>query len=232
MRIVVLIATSALVAACSSTTPGTAGREGDALTPTPSSTRAANPTIPKPPAPTPAATKPPASGAAIADVITWIESAAPADLTGYHTATRDGVTTQLDPDVAFASPSGKANCMTDGQFNGTLACLVDLATPPPQPSDVYGQWKGGWVDFEGPTVEVGSAHGDPGRFGSGSGQVLPYGEALDFGDYRCRADQSGTYCVNYAHQSAVKFAASGIETFGCLTEVTPTPADVGQKFGC
>jgi hypothetical protein len=62
--------------------------------------------------------------------------------------------------------------------------------------------------------------------------VLPYGEALLFGDYRCRADESGTYCVNYAHQSAVKFAKSGVETFGCLTPVTPAPADVGQKFSC
>jgi hypothetical protein len=229
MRIAVLIAASALVAACSASTRGPAGLPQDALTPASTSTRT---TATTPAPPSTAATKPPAAGAAISDVIAWIEAAAPADETGYHTATRDGVTTALDPDVAFASPSGKANCMTDRRFDGALACLVDLVAPPPQPADIYGRWKGGWVDFEGPTVEVGSAHGDPGRFGSGAGQVLGYGEALSFGDYRCRADQSGTYCVNYAHQSAVKFAESGIETFGCLTKVTPTPPDVGQKFGC
>jgi hypothetical protein len=229
MRIVRLVAMSALVAACSSTPTGTNTSSQQVLTPTPTTTRAANPSTPKPSS---APTKAPAAGAPIADVITWIESGTPADVTGYHSATRDGETTQLDSDVAFATPSGKTSCMTDSRFGGALACLVDLADPPRQPVDVYGQWKGGWVDFEGATAEIGSAHGDPGRFGNGTGPVLPAGHTLAFGDYRCRTDQSGTYCVNYAHRSAVKFAAEGIVTFGCLTEVTPPPSDVGEKFSC
>lgn len=229
MRIVLLVATSALVAACSSSPTGTVAGSQQVLTPTATTTRTANPPTPKP---TSAPTKAPAAGAAIADVIKWVESGTAADVAGYHSATRDGATTQLDSDVAFATPSGKTSCMTDSRFGGALACLVDLTNPPPKPADVYGQWKGGWVDFEGSTVEIGSAHGDPGRFGNGTGPVLPYGEALAFGDYRCRTDQSGTYCVNYAHQSAVKFAAEGIVTFGCLAEVTPTPSDVGEKLSC
>jgi hypothetical protein len=87
------------------------------------------------------------------------------------------------------------------------------------------------VDFAGPSMEVGSAHGDPGRFSSGTGQELPYGQSLAFGDYRCRADPAGLFCVNYAHQSAARFSDAGIEAFGCLREVTP-PADIGKKFSC
>jgi hypothetical protein len=228
MRIAVLIAASALVAACSSTAPDTAAGSQQVST-SPTNTPTNTPTTAKT---TSALAAAPAAGAAIADVVKWIESGTPADATGYHSATRDGVTTQLDPDFAFASPSGKANCMTDTRFGGALACLVDLTDPPPQPPDVYGHWQGGWVDFEGATVEIGSPHGDPGRFTNGTGPALAYGNTLAFGDYRCRADQSGTYCVNYAHQSAVKFAESGIVTFGCLTKVTPTPTDVGAKFSC
>jgi hypothetical protein len=216
------------VAGCSSTAPDTAEGSQQVVT-SPTNTPTTSPTTPKT---TSAPVTAPGAGAAITDVVKWIEAGTPADLTGYHSATRDGVTAQLDPDVAFTSPSGTANCMTDTRFGGALACLVDLTDPPRQPADVYGQWKGGWVDFEGASVEIGSAHGDPGRFGNGTGPVLPYGDSLAFGDYRCRADQSGTYCVNYAHRSAVKFAESGIETFGCLTKVTPTPSDLGEKFSC
>ena len=133
----------------------------------------------------------PAPGAPIADVIRWIEAGTPADPGAYHSATREGATTQLGDDIAFTTPSGKTNCMTDSRVGGALACLVDLANPPPQPADVYGQWKGGWVDFAGPTLEIGSVHGDPGRFTNGTGPQLPYGQALAFGDYRCRADPAG-----------------------------------------
>jgi hypothetical protein len=122
--------------------------------------------------------------------------------------------------------------MTASRADGALACLVDLTDPPAPPADVYGQWKGGWVDFSGLSVEVGSSHGDPGRFGQGTGAELPPGQTLTFGDYRCRTDVSGIFCVNYAHQSAVRFDASGIETFGCLRPSTPPPAGIGKKFSC
>ena len=94
--------------------------------------------------------KAPEAGAEVGDVIKFIESGRPADVNQFHTATRDGAAKQLGDDVAFTTPSGKSHCMTDSKnFGGALACLVDLAIPPLQPPDVYGQWKGGWVDFAG-----------------------------------------------------------------------------------
>lgn len=225
MRIAGLIATSLLVAGCSQSVGG----DADRIEPIPSTSSATTPSRPSTTPPT--STKPaspPQSGAPIGALITWIESGNSVDAGAYHSATRDGATTQLGDDVAFTTPSGKTNCMTEG---GTLACLVDLAHPPPRPTEVYGEWKGGWVDFEGPTLQVGSAHGDPGRFTNGTGPELPYGQALSFGDYRCRSDPAGLFCVDYAHQSGARFSDAGIEPFGCLKKVTP-PADVGLKFSC
>lgn len=224
MRIALLLATSALVAACSTTTDGTAAREQSLAIPP--LTSGSIPGTPSTPA---ARSSAPAAGTAIADVIRWVEAGRPVDTAAFRSATRDGTTTDLGQDVAFVS--GDANCMTDHRFGGALACLVDLADPPPQPTEVYGQWKGNWVDFEGPTAEVGSVHGDPGRFGSGTGAELAAGQTLAFGDYRCRDDAAGVYCVNYAHGSALKLSGDGIEVFGCLQQVTP-PADVGVKYGC
>ncbi|CKV25393.1 lipoprotein LppI [Mycobacterium tuberculosis] len=37
--------------------------------------------------------------------------------------------------------------------------------------------------------------------------------------------------MNYAHQSAVRFASAGIEPFGCL-KPAPPPDGVGVAFGC
>ena len=123
--------------------------------------------------------------------------------------------------------------MTDSKnFGGALACLVELTNPPPQPADVYGQWKGGWVDFTGPSIEIGSAHGDPGRFsqrhGSGAGV-----RGLRWRSATTAAGQTppDLFCVNYAHQSAARFSDAGIVPFGCLQKVTPPP-DIGEKFSC
>ena len=103
--------------------------------------------------------------------------------------------------------------MTDSKSSaGALACLVDLKDPPPRPDDAYGEWKGGWIDYDGTSVRVGSVHGDPGRFTAGTGPELPYGQSLAFGDYRCRADPAGLFCVNYAHQSAARFSDAGVGT--------------------
>ena len=167
-------------------------------------------------------------------MVRWVEAAPPADAGAYHRATRDGETTELGEDTAFttpAGPSGPSNCMTDIRYDGALACLIDLSAPPARPAEVYGEWKGGWVDFAGQTLEIGSVRADPGRFSRGTGPELPYGQALAFGDYRCRADPAGLFCVNYAHQSAARFSTAGVEPFGCLQRVTP-PADVGVKFSC
>ena len=226
MRKVGLVAVSLLVAGCSQGDGGTAER----IQPVPSTSVSTTPVRPSTPPTSTKPAQPPQPGAPIAAVVAWIEAGSPADAGAYHFAARDGQTTELGQDVAFVS--GTTNCMTDSRnADGALACLVDLADPPPQPADAYGEWKGGWVDFEGPTLEVGSAHGDPGRFTNGTGAELASGESLEFGDYRCRADPAGLFCVNYAHQSAARFSDAGIEAFGCLQKVTP-PADIGFKFSC
>lgn len=168
----------------------------------------------------------------MSDVIAWVEAGAPADASRYHSATREGATTDLGEDVAFVTPSGKTNCMTDSKYSdGALACLVDLKDPPPRPDDAYGEWKGGWIDYDGKLVMVGRVMGDPGRFTAGSGPELPYGQSLRFGDYRCRSDQAGLVCVNYAFQSAARFSDAGVQPFGCLKPSSPMP-QVGEVFSC
>lgn len=231
MRLTGLIAVLLLIAGCSRATveepePSPTGPVSSGV---PSSSTPTTSSSSKPP-PTP-----PSAGAAIAEVIAWIEAGRPVDAAGFHHATRDGDTTDLIDEVAFTVPAGPrraTNCMTDFEStDGTLACVVDLVNPPPPPPDIYGQWKGGWVDYGGNSVRIGSAHGDPGRFLHGDGAELADGSTLSFGDYRCRADQAGLFCVNYAHRSAVLFSPDGIATFGCLHPVPP-PADVGKLFSC
>ncbi|HWF28652.1 MAG TPA: hypothetical protein VG327_09795 [Mycobacterium sp.] len=228
MRITALIAASLLVAGCSHHGGGQSGQsQTTGASPGPSSTTAATPSS-KPPAPSIV----PAAGAPISDVIAWIEAGHPADPGRYHTATRDGVAAPLGNDIAFTVAAGKVVCMTDSKRTGNaLACLVDLANPPPRPETAYGEWKGGWVDFDGTNLQIGSARGDPGPFVNGNGPELANGDSLSYDDYRCRADQAGLLCVNYAHQSAVGFAAAGIQPFGCLRSVPP-PDGVGTAFSC
>ena len=228
MRIAALIAVPLLVAGCSHTVGGNSGQPQT----TPTSAGAAPTTTGqaggKPPAPSTA----PAAGAAISDVIAWIEAGHPADPGRYHSATREGITTPLGDDIAVTNQAGKVSCMTDSKHTGgALACLVDLTSPPPRPDTAYGEWKGGWVDFDGTNLQVGSTRGDPGPFINGNGPELANGESVSFGDYRCRADQAGLFCVNYAHQSAARFAAAGIVPFGCLRSVPP-PDGVGVAFSC
>ncbi|EKF23456.1 putative lipoprotein LppI [Mycolicibacterium hassiacum DSM 44199] len=225
MRKAALIAILLLVAACTRETQGAPERiepipPRTATSSTPTTTTSAAPT------------RPPEPGAPVADVIAWIEAGEPADTEQYHVATREGTDTDLGSDVAFVTPSGKSNCMTDSRYSeGALACLVDLKNPPPRPEDAYGEWKGGWVDYDGQSLTVGSVHGDPGRFTAGTGRVLPYGRTLRFGDYACRVDPVGLYCANYAFGSAVRFNDAGIEPFGCLERQTPPPM-IGELYRC
>ncbi len=234
MRLTGLIAVLLLIAGCSRATV----QESEPSASAPSSTISTSSTTPSAsgkPTPSSQPASAPAKGAPIADVIAWVEAGRPADIAGYHKATRDGEITDLVDEVAFTVPSGSrraTKCMTDkDSADSALACVVDLVSPPPQPADIYGEWKGGWVDFAGNSLRIGSAHGDPGRFVHGDGSELPDGAALSFGDYRCRADHTGLYCVNYAHRSAVLLRPEGIETFGCLHPV-PAPADAGKLFSC
>jgi hypothetical protein len=221
MRIAVLVTMSLLVGGCSHATGGLS-RQADTSSTSAgvSATTVTSPTM----------SIAPKSGTPISGVIGWIEAGHPADAARYHSATRDGVSTGLGADIAFTV--GAVTCMTDSTHtSGVLACLVDLADPPPRPTTIYSEWKGGWVDFDGSSLHVGSARGDPGPFINGKGPELAYGDSLSFGDFRCRADQVDLFCVNYAHRSAVRFAASGIEPFGCLRS-TPPPEGVGQQFSC
>ncbi|EUA37516.1 putative lppI [Mycobacterium avium subsp. avium 2285 (R)] len=124
----------------------------------------------------------PAAGAAMSDVITWIEAGHPADPSRYHTATRDGVATPLGDDIAVSALAGKVSCMTDAKHTGgAVVCLVSLTHPAPPPATAYGQWQGGWVDFDGTSLQVGSARADPGPFVNGNGTELANGDSLAFG---------------------------------------------------
>jgi hypothetical protein len=222
-----LIAVLLLVAGCSQSSDGGPER----IEPIPPNTTRSSATA-TPPTSTTKPAAPPSPGAPVGDVIAWIEAGDAADSAEYHVATRDGATTPLGEDVALTTPSGKTNCMTDSEYSGgALACLVDLVDPPPRPADAYGEWKGGWVDFDGTSVAIGSVHGDPGRFAAGTGPELPYGQVLAFGDYRCRADPAGLYCADVAHNTAVRYSDAGIEPFGCLQPIT-APPQIGEMFSC
>jgi hypothetical protein len=160
-----------------------------------------------------------------------VEAGPPVDDADFRVALRGGTTTPLGDDTAFTTPSG-TSCMTDGKrATGGLACLVNLVNPPPQPPDVYGAWKGGWVDFDGSSVRIGSAHGDPGRFAVGQGAPLPAGGSVSFGDFRCRTDATVLVCVNYARTTGVRYSDDGIDTYGC-TRQSPPPAGIGEQYAC
>ncbi|CAM4456375.1 hypothetical protein MB901379_02804 [Mycobacterium basiliense] len=226
MRIAALVAVPLLVAGCSHDL-GTDSGQPQTSTPK-SSSITVSPTSSKPVA---AATAP-AAGAPIAAVRAWIEAGRPADPKRYHSVSRADVTTELGDDIAFTAQAGKSSCMTDSKRTpGTLTCLVQLTNPAPAPATAYGDWKGGWVDFDGMNLQVGASRGDPGPFINGNGPELANGDSLSFGDYRCRADQAGLFCINYAHQSAVGLSAGGAEPFGCLRSVPP-PDGVGTAFSC
>ena len=240
MRIALVLATSMLVAGCS-TVP--AGKPGPAeLTPiTPSrttSSAAAPPTSSRSPSSSAsssgsktASISAPGPGDTVETAIAWVQAGPPADGAEFRVALRAGSSTPLGEDTAFTTPSG-ISCMTDGKRDpGGLACLVDLVDPPPQPPDVYGVWKGGWVDFDGSGVRVGSAHGDPGRFAVGSGAPLPQGNSLSFGNFRCRADVTTLVCVNYARKTGVRYSDDGITAYGC-TRQNPPAAGVGEQYTC
>jgi hypothetical protein len=87
------------------------------------------------------------------------------------------------------------------------------------------------VDFDGKSVQVGSAHGDPGRFAAGQGAPLPVDRSVSFGDFRCRTDTSALVCVNFARQTAVSYSDAGIDTFGCARQSAP-PAGIGVQYTC
>src|SRR5208283_4103887 len=153
MRIAALVAIPLLIAGCSHA-GNTQSGQTQTTTQTSAGTSLTTATAP-PGSKSPAPSTAPAAGAAISDVIAWIEAAHPADPARYHNVTRDGVTTPLGDDIAFTAQAGKVACMTDAKHSGTApVCLVNLTNPPPQPATAYGEWKGGWVDFDGKNLQV------------------------------------------------------------------------------
>lgn len=229
MRIAGMLAAAALTVACSQSVGGEAEPPDSAQPAVPNSTTASPSTT--------ASGRAPNQNSPIADVIAWIEAGNPADVDAYHETYLDGVTTRLGDDVAFTAPAGAPEntmkCMTDATFNdGALSCLVDLESPTPRPAGAEGMWQPGWVDFAGTTVQVGSLRGDPGPFVKGVGPQLSAGQSLTFGDNRCRSDVTGLFCVNYAHQSAIWISVGGVDPFGCLQAVAPSPPQTGQMFSC
>ncbi|WP_026255987.1 hypothetical protein [Mycobacterium sp. 155] len=228
MRIAVIIAVSALLAGCSTGGGGETQSTSQARVSTPTSSAQPSSAKPAPTTP-PVPTSAPPAGTPMSQVIRWVEAGTQADPAGFHTATRDGQATDLGDDVAFVTTAGR--CATDKLVNGELACLVKTDGLPPKPSDVEGEWISGWVDFGGPTLEIGSLHGDPGRFTYGDGTKLPTGESIAFGDYRCRADATALICVNYAHQSGMRVSQTGVEPLGCL-KPTPPAVGIGRQFSC
>ena len=228
MRIAAVTAAALLVAGCSQGSDSQPGLT--ALTPiTPSHPASKTTSSPATTSTSPVAA--PRAGAQASEAVAWVEAAGPVDAADFHVALRGGVSTSIGENVAFTTPFG-TNCMTDLKHsNSDLACLVNLIDPPKQPADVYGAWKGGWVDFDGTSLQVGSAHGDPGRFGAGQGVPLPPDRSLSFGDYRCRTDSTVLVCVNYAHQTAVRYSDDGVEPFGC-TRQDPPAAGAGLQYRC
>ncbi|MGK2882035.1 MAG: hypothetical protein ACSLE6_14955 [Mycobacterium sp.] len=233
MRILVVCASAVLVAGCSSTAGEQARETMPTLTPSgtasPATTTSAPPTTTTSRASAPAT--PPGDGAPIADVIAWVEAGESADKDDFDAAVRDGEVTELDG-IAFTTPSGKTRCATGetSYDEGVLICLTTLADPPPAPPVVDGNWVSGWMDFPGAELTLGSVHGDPGIFALGDGAQLGYGLSLKFGDYRCRMDESGVYCVNYAHRSGMRISDAGVVPFGCLQPVEPETG--GEAFRC
>lgn len=240
MRIPLLVAALALlVAGCSpGGGDGAAGTLGPSLTPltgkprvsatTPSSTTTTTTTPSTSATPTAA----PAPGSPIGAVAAWIDAGTPVEAGDFHSATRDGEMTPLPDGVAFSLPGGAAKCMTDPALGtDSMSCLLTVSNPLPQPIGQEGHWVPGWVDYDGGTVLVGALRADPGPFGAGAGPELSYGSALKFGDFRCRADQTGLFCMNYARQTAVRLSADGVTPFGCLQRVD-APVVVGAKYGC
>lgn len=78
---------------------------------------------------------------------------------------------------------------------------------------------------------MGAGRADPGQFSAGTGAELPYGSTLKFGDYQCRSDQAGVFCINFAHQSGVRISDTGVEPFGCLRK-DDTPPDAAARYSC
>jgi len=185
-------------------------------------------------APTTAVSRIPVRGAAFADVIAWVQAGHAADAGQFRTAkAQDGTVTPLPGDVAFTSPTGKIKCTTDSEDSlPDMSCLVDLKNPPQKSNgSAMGEFIPGWIDYSGRQATVGSLHGDPGPFVRGYGNQLPYGSRISTGNYTCRIDTAGLFCVDRSARTGIQMSDAGVVPFGCLDRQAPTQ-DVGERYAC
>jgi hypothetical protein len=187
--------------------------------------------------PPPTATQPPpAPHATPAALAAWIQAGTPVDPNAFRTVSLRGtVTTLADPaDVAFRLPGPHndddvADCATERSVNSILACFAPLKNPPKRPH-YPGQWESDWVTFDGASITVGSFHGDPGPFNDGSGKPLNYGDTITFGDYQCRSDPTGMYCMSRSHHSGLAMSST-VTGYGCV-KLPKHSEFVGKQFKC
>jgi len=93
--------------------------------------------------------------------------------------------------VSFHSPSGNIRCVIAPRVYTRCDITQRDWRPPPKPRTCEFDW--------GNTLEVGLR--GRGRFGCVSdaiepGRVLPYGDAITRGRFRCRSRRTGLRCVN------------------------------------
>lgn len=180
------------------------------------------------------AAPPPEAVASPEALVRWVAAGRPADPADFQTVERDGEATELTgDDVAFRlpgdlKPNTLAGCIR--RLSETLSCLPGLADPPPKPPENLWQWISNWVDFNGSTITVGGYHGDPGPFSDGPGAPLPYGDSIKSGDYQCRSDPSGLYCVSLSKHTGLRMSET-LTAFGCAKQATP-PAGIGEQYDC
>lgn len=163
----------------------------------------------------------------------WINEGIADDPANFHDTLLDGVPTPLssEGDVAFRQPGTVRGRESLGCISskGMLTCMPPLSSPVRKPTKVVDHWVGNWMEFDGSTITVGGIHGDPGVFIDGSGKPLAFGHTLAFGDYKCRSDLTGMYCVNLPKRTGFRFSNT-ITPYGC-TQVE-VPRGSGAKFKC
>ncbi|QIS15071.1 hypothetical protein [Nocardia arthritidis] len=228
MRIAAIAAILLFVAGCAASTDHQSHDAAGAVTAESSRTSTA--------ATTTAKAGPPKPGTPIKEFAAWVQAGTAVDAASYGTVRpSDGGPTQLQSDDrAFVSPTGKIKCTSDYQDHiRGLSCLVELKNPPQRPVDDVGHWVGGWVDFPGSELTVGSFHGDPGPFVRGDGAQLGYGSRITVHDFVCRMDTTGLYCVDPTNHAGVQLSDAGVVAFGCLRERAANKDETyGLIYGC
>ena len=99
------------------------------------------------------------------------------------------MTGPTDDLIGFQTPSGNIHCLGDRRH---LRCdIIDFTwTPPPQPASCEFDWGNAiGIDSDGPNfVGISDSVIDRER------PVLPYGNTLQFGPYRCESRTDGVRC--------------------------------------